>query len=166
MAAKSRCQAGGISIHSIHREPNRIVMNGQINVLAQGRSSVAGVALCTVLGLVLLHLAHGLVFLSYDLLFLSVRPAASHRDVVLIYLDDRSFSELKQNDIPNWDRNLHAKLLDRMTDDEAKLVVFDLLWDLPGLAGVRHRLRTTGNVRPEQRFAMDPGARALSGERR
>src|SRR6266511_6405454 len=47
-------------------------------------------------------------------------------------MDDRSFNELKQTSIPVWDRDLHAQLLDRLTEDHAKLVVFDVLWDFPG----------------------------------
>jgi len=103
--------------------PNRLAENW--------RGALAGAALCALLGLMLLRWGHELVFLSYDLLF-AFRRAQPPGEVVVVYMDDRSFNELKQTDIPNWDRNLHAQLLDRLTEDAAKLVVFDLLWDLPG----------------------------------
>src|SRR6185503_12829088 len=106
-------------------------MNWRSKLNASWRSALAGAALCTLLGLILLRWGHELVFLSYDLLF-AFRSASPPAEVVIVYIDDRSFNELKQADIPNWDRNLHAQLLDRLTEDQAKLVVFDLLWDLPG----------------------------------
>jgi len=98
---------------------------------ASWRSALAGAVLSVALGFLLLRWGHGLVFLSYDLLF--AFPSTPPPDeVVLVYMDDRSFNELKQTSIPVWDRDLHAQLLDRLTEDHAKLVVFDVLWDFPG----------------------------------
>src|SRR5258705_437560 len=84
------------------------------------RSALAGVALCVVFGLLLLSLGGWPVFLSYDLVFLLSKPPPPE-DAVIIYLDDQSFKELGQTSTPNWDRNLHARLLDRLTEDECKL---------------------------------------------
>lgn len=46
----------------------------------------------------------------------------------LIYLDEASHQELNQPDKASWDRSLHAKLLDRLTEAEAGLVYFDILF--------------------------------------
>jgi CHASE2 domain-containing sensor protein len=47
-------------------------------------------------------------------------------------MDDQSFHELKQDVSIGWDRNLHAELLDRLTRDGVKAVVFDVVFDLAG----------------------------------
>src|SRR6185503_10210958 len=48
------------------------------------------------------------------------------------YMDDKSFSDLGQRNTPNWDRNLHAQLLDRLAADRCKLVVFDVVFSEAG----------------------------------
>ena len=95
------------------------------------RSALAGVALCVVVGLIFLRWGHELVFLSYDLLFL-FRNQTSPAEVVIVYMDDQSFNKLSQTSVLDWDRNRHAELLDRLTADGARLVVFDVVFDLPG----------------------------------
>jgi CHASE2 domain-containing sensor protein len=71
------------------------------------------------------------VFLSYDLLF-PFRSTPPVKDVAIIYMDDRSFNELKQDRGAYWNRKLHAQLLDRLTKDQARLVVFDVVFDVVG----------------------------------
>jgi CHASE2 domain-containing sensor protein len=105
--------------------------NGAGGFLRHWRSALAGAALCVAVGFGLVRWGHELVFLSYDLLFL-FRRSTPPDEVVIVYMDDRSFDELKQTSTPAWDRDLHAQLLDRLTAAEARLVVFDLLWNLPG----------------------------------
>src|SRR4051812_25232810 len=46
-------------------------------------------------------------------------------------MDETSFAELKQSP-HNWDRTLHARLLDHLTKDHAKLVVSDIVFADPG----------------------------------
>ena len=106
-------------------------MNWRSKQNACWRNALAGAAMCVVLGLILLRWGHEVVFLSYDSLFLFRNPAPP-QDVVIVYMDSRSFNELKQTSAPEWDRNQHAGLLDRLTTEHAKLVVFDIVFDLPG----------------------------------
>jgi CHASE2 domain-containing sensor protein len=94
------------------------------------RSAVAGGALCAAVGLVLLWLGGWPVFLSYDLLFLRHTPPAD--DLVIVYMDDKAFQELGQTSAPNWDRNLHAQLVERLTEEESRMVVFDVVFSEPG----------------------------------
>ena len=48
-------------------------------------------------------------------------------EVVLVYLDEYSARQLNQQfDI--WDRNLHVRLLDRLTQDQARLVFYDVIF--------------------------------------
>jgi CHASE2 domain-containing sensor protein len=106
-------------------------MSWRSKLNAHWRSALAGAGICVVLGLIFLRWGHELVFLSYDVLFFFRNPAPP-KDVVIVYLDSGSTSELKQASAVEWDRNQHAKLLDRLTAERARLVVFDIIFNLPG----------------------------------
>ena len=106
-------------------------MNWRNKFAEHWRNALTGAALCTALGLVLLRWGNELVFLSYDLLF-PFRRGSPPNEVLIVYMDDRSFNELKQTGAPNWGRDLHAQLLDRLTAARARGVVFDVVLDLPG----------------------------------
>lgn len=96
------------------------------------RSALAGAALCVLLGTFLLISRVG--ELSYDLLFLpGLHREAAPEELVIIDMDDRSFEELSQTSIKHWDRNLHANIVDKLTEDGARLVIFDILFIEPGL---------------------------------
>jgi len=86
---------------------------------------------------------------SYDLPFLFA-PKGSFADVIVVERDQKSYDELRQKYEQKWDRSLYARLLDKLTADGARVVVFDVLLDEPGatetddlLAGA---IRTNGNV--------------------
>ena len=68
---------------------------------------------------------NGLKFASYDLLF-ALRPILRPTEVLIIYMDEDSHTALNQSLTEPWDRNLHAKLLDRLTAAGSKAVVFDI----------------------------------------
>ena len=51
--------------------------------------------------------------------------------VVIVYLDLASFLHERQNPADRWPRNFHAQLLNRLTTDGARAVVFDILFDSP-----------------------------------
>ena len=74
--------------------------------------------------------------LSFDLPFLveySLPFAAgtnrSTREVVLLYQDEASTRELKQSLTAPWSRALHAQLLDKLTQEQARAVIFDMVFD-------------------------------------
>lgn len=79
------------------------------------------------LGVLLIEFSFGnaLKFASYDLLF-ALRPIIKPTDAVIIYMDEDSHTALNQSFTEPWDRNLHAKLLDRLTAAGAKAVIFDI----------------------------------------
>ena len=106
-------------------------MSRRKKFFAPWRTALGGAALCATLGILLLWLGGWPVWLSYDLLFL-VRETPPLDDVVIIYMDDPSFKRLHQSSTPNWDRNLHAELLNRLTADQSRLVVFDVVFSEPG----------------------------------
>lgn len=68
----------------------------------------------------------GLEDWSYDLSFLS-RRQVHLKDVVVITLDDPSYHALQQRP-KSFDRRLHARLIDHLTQAGAKLIVFDILF--------------------------------------
>ncbi len=90
------------------------------------------VALTALVGVVLLQfpIGGGVTRSSYDLPFV-LRPNIPVNDVVLVYLDEVSHEELKQPTTAPWDRSLHARLVDRLTADGAKAIVFDILFTDP-----------------------------------
>jgi adenylate cyclase len=80
--------------------------------------------------------------LSYDLVF----PFRSYRipqEVVIVYMDEESHERLQQPYDRPWDRGMHAKLLQRLKDEGAKAVVYDILF-----AG-----RLTNNLAGDEAFA-------------
>ncbi len=85
-----------------------------------------------ILGLVLYSgFGLGLIFLSYDYLFLP-RPRIPIDEVVMVEMDETSHAELHQPYNAPWDRSLHAKLLDRLTGEGARAVVFDIVFSDAG----------------------------------
>ena len=107
------------------------------------RGALIGAVLATGFGYLLLKLAYDgkpenrhkfafppatkLLRLSYDLPFLQ-RPVIYPSEVVLVYMDDVSHRELGQPRDGPWNREMHAQLVERMTKDHAKAVVFDIVF--------------------------------------
>src|SRR5439155_14583816 len=78
------------------------------------------------LSLFALRVGDGLEQWSYDLPFL-LRSGKPIEDVVVIFLDEASYRELKQKPA-TFDRRLYADLLKRLQAEGAKLAVFDVLF--------------------------------------
>ena len=70
------------------------------------------------------------VRLSYDLLQLFL-PESREPKPVLIYMDEHAMEDYHQKP-GDWDRSLHARLLDRLSADQARLVVFDVTFTYAG----------------------------------
>jgi adenylate cyclase len=98
----------------------------------QSIGGLIGTCLAALVGLTLFlfPIGNGFQHLSYDSAFL-VRPKSAIPDVVLVYLDEASHKELQQPYNAPWDRELHARLLDRLTADHARAVVFDVVFSDP-----------------------------------
>jgi adenylate cyclase len=73
--------------------------------------------------------ARGLERLSFDLPFLFQRAAPS--ELVLVYVDAQVKAALNQPLDQPLDRRWHTRLLERLKQDGARLVLFDLLFDQP-----------------------------------
>jgi CHASE2 domain-containing sensor protein len=93
------------------------------------------------------------VYLSYDLLFRipwRASGGAKTEAVTMVYMDNASFNELHQSAAQTWDLKLHAALVDRLTDDGARVVVFDIIFDVPAPAEARadfaRAMRRNGKV--------------------
>ena len=126
-------------------------------------------------------MGEALTFLSYDSVFL-FRPEVEV-ELVIIEMDQKSYTDLKQIPGTHWDRELHARLVARLTEDQAKLIVFDVLLaddvDPAGtlvlaeafrkhgrvVAGFSLESRRRGDVLiAERESAMPPLAEAFAGE--
>jgi adenylate cyclase len=104
----------------------------RIRHLTRGLTIAAGMLLAVLLGLACLRysFAEPLTRLSYDLPFLWRAPLDTH-EVALIYIDEYSAKQLNQPLDDVWNRALHAPLLDRLTADKARLVLYDIVFDQP-----------------------------------
>ena len=100
----------------------------QLTSTATG-AGLLGAALAFLLGafFLLVPLGRLLINLSYDSAFLFRRDVVV-RDAVLIYMDEESHLRLNQEKWQRWDRGLHARLLDRLTQAGARVVAFDILF--------------------------------------
>lgn len=64
---------------------------------------------------------------SYDLPF-RFGEQTPPADVVLVYLDEASHQDLDQPLSEPWDRRLHAQLVEKLTREGARVIVFDILF--------------------------------------
>jgi adenylate cyclase len=96
---------------------------------------VVGIALAVTVGLLLLtsSLGQKLVYLSYDLPFY-VRPYIFPTQVEMVYVDEASYTALGINLRDYMDRGIYAKLIDRMTREGARAIVFDIVFSDPNPA--------------------------------
>ena len=67
---------------------------------------------------------------SYDLPFVWRSDLDTH-EIVLVYLDEESAKRLHQPIDDIWNRTLHVPLLERLTNDGARLIVYDFVFDTP-----------------------------------
>src|SRR4051812_47291379 len=87
---------------------------------------VTGVLLTVLIGVLLIWDGGGaLARLSYDLPFTIERGIPS--EIVMVYIDSAVKRNLEQPTDRPLDRRFHAKLLDRLREAGAKLVLYDLL---------------------------------------
>jgi sigma-B regulation protein RsbU (phosphoserine phosphatase) len=88
--------------------------------------------LTALVGLVLFlfPIGGGITRSSFDLPF-ALRGDLSVTNVAIIYLDEASHMELHQPTTAPWDRSLHAKLVEQLTAQGAKAIVFDILFTDP-----------------------------------
>lgn len=101
-------------------------------LLKLGVGGLIGALVSASAGLLLLYLrpAAFLSFLSYDLPFY-LRPTADPTEAIIVYLDDESHVALGQARNKPWDRRLHAQLVERLTAEQARVVVFDVVFTDP-----------------------------------
>lgn len=102
--------------------------------LAQARSfgGMVGAVLAVLTGVVLFLSALGkpLINASFDWPFRYRTPVVPE-EVVVIYMDDYSHVELEQDPSRPWSRLLHAELIERLTRQGAKVIVFDVVFSSP-----------------------------------
>ncbi len=72
-----------------------------------------------------------LVRWSFDLLQLAERPL-SFTNIVVVHMDEQALQDYGQTSITSWSRKIHAQLLDRLTRDEPRAVVFDVEMTMAG----------------------------------
>ncbi|HEY1790098.1 MAG TPA: CHASE2 domain-containing protein, partial [Verrucomicrobiae bacterium] len=91
-----------------------------------------GAAIAVVCGLALRIMPVGQLWenASYDCIFRFGSPTVTN-NVVVILMDNDSYTELGQLRDRHWDHSLHAKLLNQLADDGCPLVVFDVVFRDP-----------------------------------
>lgn len=96
------------------------------------KSALVGMALLVAVGLACaaFRLGNPLARLSYDLTFRFARPFAPP-EAVMVMIDDESRKELGVAPGQPMPRMLQARLLERLTRDGARIVFYDLIFDVP-----------------------------------
>jgi adenylate cyclase len=124
----------------------------QIKHLIRASVIAGGVLAATTLGLGCLRysFAEPLARLSYDLPFLW-RNTLNTPEIRLVYLDEYSAKQLNQPLDDVWNRALHVRLLDRLTQEKARLVFYDIVFDAPAPdssadAAFAESIRSNGKV--------------------
>jgi adenylate cyclase len=104
----------------------------QIKHFTRALTIIAGGVLAIVIGLACLRFsfAEPLARLSYNLPFI-LRSNLETDKVILVYLDEESAKQLHQPIDDVWNRALHVSLLDRLTQENARLVFYDIVFDQP-----------------------------------
>ena len=104
----------------------------KIKHLRRALTIIAGGLLAIGMGLACLRFSFGepLMRLSYNLPFI-VRSNLDTDKVTLVYLDEQSAKQLHQPIDDVWNRALHVRLVDRLTQDNARLVFYDIVFDQP-----------------------------------
>ena len=82
------------------------------------------------LTLFLFPIGGGITRSSFDLPF-ALRADLTATNVAIVYMDEASHTELHQPTTAPWDRSLHAKLVEQLTAQGAKAIVFDILFTDP-----------------------------------
>jgi adenylate cyclase len=78
---------------------------------------------------------YGIRNLSYDLLHILRRDNIPANEAIVVYLDEVSHEELGQKKNAPWDRTLHARMIDRLTEAGARTVVMDIVFSDPAAGG-------------------------------
>ena len=109
-------------------------MNWRAKLTEAVRTGAIGAALSVALGLVLLKapVGEGLIRRSYDVPFAFTPASTNVSQVCLILQDGLTYDYFKQNYDQRLDRALHARLLDKLRADQARMVVFDVIFSDPG----------------------------------
>ncbi len=94
------------------------------------QGALIGAALCIGFLYIASPVARFLINRSYDIPF-GVRKALETEGAVILYMDDESHEVLGQPYTAAWDRRLHALLLQRLAQEGAKGVVFDIVFSGP-----------------------------------
>ena len=103
-------------------------MSLKTKLTTQVRSRLSGAGLTILCGLALWYFPIGesLVHLSYDLPFI-FSPKVDCDEIIIIKMDEQSYIETGQEwTVGQWNRALHAELLEKLRRDHSGVVVFDL----------------------------------------
>jgi adenylate cyclase len=100
--------------------------------LSRVATILAGAVITAAIGVLCLRssLSEPLSRASYDLP-IWWRGAVEPRDIVIVYLDEESARQLNQPVDDVWNRKLQVPLLDRLTRDGARLVLYDVVFSEP-----------------------------------
>jgi adenylate cyclase len=128
------------------------MLSRELKRFARLLTVVAGALLTVGAGFACLHysFAESLTRTSYDLPFIWRATLDTH-EIVLVYLDEESAKQLHQPIDDIWNRNLHVPLLERLTKDGARLVLYDIVFDSPSAdpgrdEGFATAIQTCGKV--------------------
>ena len=95
------------------------------------------------------NLLSGMQLQGSDFLFKAAsvyRSSGPEARIVIVGIDEKSLDQLGH--LPSWSRSYHAHLIDVLTEAEARVVVFDILFSEPALGDeqLAETIKDAGNV--------------------
>ncbi len=98
-------------------------------LVADCKASVIGAALVVAVGAIFMgtRLGEGLNQVSFDLLAQTIRGSGT-ADVIMVEMDEPAYRALDQDYAQLWDRSLHARLLDKLAADGARITILDVFF--------------------------------------
>ncbi len=101
-----------------------------------------------------------LVRLSYDLPQL-FQPGHSLTNIVIVHMDEQAVKNYRQQPGKYWSRAIHARLLNRLTQDQPKVVVFDV--EMPDAGERDDDEKLARAIRDSKRVVLAGGKDPLAG---
>ena len=95
------------------------------------KAGLTGTTLSTAAGLILItNLGRSVHNWSYDLPF-RVRDIIFPTEAAIVYMDEQSHNDLHQPYDRPWDRSVHAQLINKLTTEHVKGIVYDVVFTGP-----------------------------------
>jgi adenylate cyclase len=130
-------------------------LRGRFKITRREVASLFGALIAVTLGLAIHTFpgGQGVAQHSYELQLVA-RGDVRVKEAMIVYMDEASYSALKQPLNAPWDRVLHAQLIDRLTKAGARAIAFDIIFSDPDLRNPEADERLAQAIRESGRVIL------------